>query len=73
MTNNIMNLLEEMVNEASKEIGFESDSGNVDQVLTELENSYGIELNIDAPITWQIMNILTEVIQEWQSETLKTM
>ena len=69
MGNNILNVLTEMVNEAAKEIGWEVCEGNVEYVLMTLEAEYGIELNEDSPITWQVMNVLAEVVMEWQKNT----
>jgi hypothetical protein len=69
--NNILNVLTEMVNEASREIGFEVSEGNVEQVLMDLKHNYEIELNADAPITWRIMQILCDAVEEWQDATLR--
>lgn len=69
MANNILEVLEEMVNEAAKEIGFEVSEANVEMVILNIYSNYEITLDETAPITWRIMQIITHEVQEWQEET----
>lgn len=65
----ISKVLEEMVKNAAEEIGFEYDEGMTDLVKQYLELKHGIDLNEVNQITWQVMNIITEEVREWQTQT----
>lgn len=63
----ILLIITEMVNQAAKEIGVPMNNKNVKAVLDDLEYCYGIIINEDAPITWQLMTNINESIFEWQT------
>jgi hypothetical protein len=62
-------VISEMVKNAADEIGFEYCEGCVEQVLADMEHGYGITVDMEGPITWQLMSTLTDVIATWQKDT----
>lgn len=69
MTSPIMLVINEMMAHAANDIGFPPSDGNVDQLLNDLENDFGIDLNPDGPITTQLMDTIVFAIREWKVAT----
>lgn len=65
----IRKILDEMVRQAALEIGFTFDEGCTESVETMLWVNHDIELNDDTPITYQIMNIISEEVAKWKERT----
>lgn len=64
-------ILKEMLQEAAQEIGYEYDDGVHDLMVMQINNSYGVDINRMkvSPASWQIMNLLSNEVKEWQEET----
>ncbi|PED63953.1 hypothetical protein [Priestia megaterium] len=69
----MLKMIEEMVIEAAKEIEFELTDRNVEEVFEMLDLNYNIEINEDAPVTWQLMNVVVETISSWQKHKQENM
>lgn len=66
-----IDILTEMVKNASTEIGFEFDEEVVFQVEKELLYKHSTVLEDDDLITWKLMSIISVAVKEWQEETYK--
>ena len=64
-------ILKEMLQEAAQEIGYEYDDEVHDLMVMQINNSYGVDINRMkvSPASWQIMNLLSNEVKEWQEET----
>lgn len=63
----ITQIIEQMVEIAGEEKGIEYDVLHTDEVLHMLGTNYGILINDDAPINWQLMNVIADTVREWQN------
>lgn len=61
-------VVKQMVKKAAEEINFEDYNGAYDLLVQNLYEKYEILLD-DEPTTWQLMNLITVEIDEWQIET----
>lgn len=64
----MLEIIEEMVREAAKEVNVEYNRMHVQEVLNNVELNYGIEIDEDDPARWQVMKIVTDEISEWQDQ-----
>lgn len=65
----LFKVVNEMMEQAAKEINFDATPDNTEQLLMNLSIGYGIELNEDAPITTDLMRVIINEIDEWKQET----
>ena len=65
----IRNILDEMVEQASLEIGFPFDEGCTEYVESMLLLNHNINLNDEEVVTWKLMKILTEEVESWRENT----
>ena len=65
----IRNILDEMVEQASLEIGFPFDEGCTEYVESMLMLNHNISLNDEEVATWQLMSILVQEVKTWQENT----
>ena len=62
----VRKILNEMVKEAAKEIGWEFNEKCVEDIEEMLLINYDIELNNKSSITWQIFQMIAVEVEEWQ-------
>lgn len=62
-------VVEEMMRNAAEQIGYEHNEGNIGQLLKQIQEGYDIQVNFDGPITWQILNLITNEVKQWQTVT----
>lgn len=71
MKNNtlLMKVINEMMYYAALEIGFEHSDENVEQVIMDLEYNYGIKFDANAPVTYELMRVVCNAIEDWKVNT----
>lgn len=69
MKNSVMEVVAEMVNESAREIGVPVNDGNIEMVLAQLDETYGIILITEKVMTWRLMVLITDSIIQWEKET----
>lgn len=65
----LMKVVREMVRSAGNEIGFEFDESNVDQVLEDFKDQWGIEFDQNDFITVSLMECICETVGDWKHRT----
>lgn len=73
MKNNtlLMKMIDEMMYYAALEIGIEHNDENVKRVIMDLEYNYDIKFDTDAPVTYELMRVVCDVIEDWKVNTRK--
>ena len=62
----IRNILAEMVEQASLEVGFPFDEGCTEYVEMIIYANHKIRLDDEEVVTWQLMKMITEEVKSWQ-------
>lgn len=69
MNNELTNIIKEMVRNACSDIGYPYNESCYDQVLNDLEHNHEIVLTNETRITYQLMNEITECVEQFATET----